>query len=125
MRKILFLIIFFVSGACDGQQKGKIMKKEIIKKSYKKQIISDEINRAESEFYDEKTGVYSNFKYLVSSKRSIVDIISLFTLNRILFSKACILLIKILLKKITNKIASLVFIDLFYAHMLLVELMKC
>ena len=69
MRKILFLIIFFVSGACDGQQKGTVMKKEIIKKSYKKQIISDETNRAESEFYDEKTGVYSNFKYLVSFKK--------------------------------------------------------
>ena len=63
------MIIIFVLGACKNQQKETIKKKEIIKKSYKEQIISKEINRTETELYDEKTGVYSNFKYLVSFKK--------------------------------------------------------
>jgi len=63
MKPIIFLIILFVITGCNNP------KKEIVKKSYKEQIISKEINRSETELYDEKTGVYSNFKYLVSFKK--------------------------------------------------------
>ena len=63
MKYQFFIIVFFILMGCKGQQK------ETIKKSYKKQIISGEIKRSETELYDEKTGVYSNFKYLVSFKK--------------------------------------------------------
>lgn len=61
MKKILLLFVF-ISLVSFGQS-------QTVKKSYKKQLLSGDINKNETEYYDENTGVYSNFKYLVSIKK--------------------------------------------------------
>lgn len=61
MKKLTLLLLFFPLISIGQNQ--------IIKKSYKEQIVSGDINKTETEYYDDSTGVYSNFKYLVSIKK--------------------------------------------------------
>lgn len=61
MKKII-LILFFTPLISFGQH-------QTVKKSYKKQLLSGVLKKNETEYYDENTGVYSNFKYSVSVKK--------------------------------------------------------
>ena len=60
--KKLILILFFTPLISFGQH-------QTVKQSYKKQLNSGILEKNETEYYDENTGVYSNFKYSVSVKK--------------------------------------------------------
>jgi hypothetical protein len=61
MRKVLLILIVNI-GFLYGQSSS-------IKKSYKDQIISGDIDKDKIEYYENSSGVYSNFKYGVAFKK--------------------------------------------------------
>ena len=60
--RILFLLVFFSSFFLNGQN-------QVIKKSYKKQILDNEIDKSKIVHYDKTTGLYTNLKYKVAFRK--------------------------------------------------------